>query len=127
MYTILSGVLLVIGVLFMLLSGIGILRMPDVFMRMSVTTKAATLGVSSILLALAVYFSDLGVASRAIATIIFLLLTAPVAAHMIARAAYIANVPLCENTVIDDLSGHYDPETHELESQPYGNYSNEEV
>ena len=113
-----SAVLMIIGTLFMLLAGIGILRMPDLFLRMSATTKAATLGVSFFLLALAVYFGDLGITSRALATIIFVLLTAPVAAHMIGRAAYLDSIPLCEDTVVDDLSGRYDPGTHTLESHP---------
>jgi multicomponent Na+:H+ antiporter subunit G len=113
-----SAVLMIIGTVFMLLAGIGILRMPDLFLRMSATTKAATLGVSFFLLALAVYFGDLGITSRAVATIIFVLLTAPVAAHMIGRAAYLGGIPLCKETVVDDLSGRYDPGTHTLESHP---------
>jgi len=113
-----SAVLMIIGTVFMLLAGLGILRMPDLFLRMSATTKAATLGVSFFLLALAVYFSDLGITSRALATIIFVLLTAPVAAHMIGRAAYLGSIPLCKETVVDDLSGRYDQDTHTLESHP---------
>jgi multicomponent Na+:H+ antiporter subunit G len=45
-------------------------------------------------------------------------LTGPVAAHRIGRAAYIDGVSLWEHTVRDDLSGHYDQKTHELESDP---------
>jgi multicomponent Na+:H+ antiporter subunit G len=111
---------MIIGTVFMLLAGVGILRMPDLFLRMSATTKAATLGVSFFLLALAVYFGSLGTTSRALATIIFVLLTAPVAAHMIGRAAYLGDIPLCEETVVDDLSGRYDQGTHILESHPCG-------
>jgi multicomponent Na+:H+ antiporter subunit G len=113
-----SATLMIIGTAFMLLAGVGILRMPDLFLRMSATTKAATLGVSFFLLALAVYFGSLGIASRAVATIIFVLLTAPVAAHMIGRAAYLGSIPLCSETVVDDLSGRYDEGTHTLESHP---------
>jgi multicomponent Na+:H+ antiporter subunit G len=120
MQDIISAVLMIVGTIFMLLASIGILRMPDLFLRMSATTKAATLGVSTMLLAMAVYFDNLGVASRAVATIIFVLLTAPVAAHMIGRAAYFVKVPLWEKTVIDDLSGRYDPNTHTLDSHPCG-------
>jgi multicomponent Na+:H+ antiporter subunit G len=67
-----------------------------------------------------VYFDDLGTTSRALATILFVLLTAPVAAHMMGRAAYLRQVPLCQQTRIDDLSGRYDPATHDLESHPCG-------
>ncbi len=120
MQEVISAALMIIGTAFMLLAGIGILRMPDLFLRMSATTKAATLGVSFFLLALAVYFGSLGIASRAVATIIFVLLTAPVAAHMIGRAAYLGGIPLCRETVADDLSGRYDEGTHTLESHPCG-------
>ena len=71
-------------------------------------------------LALAIYFGDLGIASRAVATIAFLLLTAPVAAHLIGRAAYFGKVPLWDKTVVDDLHGRYDVSTHDLDSHPCG-------
>lgn len=95
--------LMVVGALFMLVAAIGILRMPDIFMRMSATTKAATLGVGLILLAAAVFFDDLAITSRAVATVVFLLLTAPVAAHMLGRAAYLDGVPLWSGTIADEL------------------------
>jgi multicomponent Na+:H+ antiporter subunit G len=60
----------------------------------------------------------LGTTSRAAATIFFLVLTGPIAAHRIARAAYIDGVHLWEGTIRDDLGGHYDRKTHELESDP---------
>jgi multicomponent Na+:H+ antiporter subunit G len=116
--TFICGLLIVVGTLFMLVAAIGIVRMPDLFLRMSATSKAATLGVASVLLATAVYFNDLGVASRAVSTIFFLLLTAPVAAHILGRAAYIAGVSLWEKTVCDELRGRYDEDTHALASAP---------
>jgi len=116
MREIVSAVLVLIGALFMFLAGVGIVRMPDLYTRMSATTKVATLGVGSTLLAVAVYFNELGITSRALATIAFVLLTAPVAAHMIGRAAYFTGVPLWEGTVLDELRGHYNLHTHELES-----------
>lgn len=116
MREVLSAILLLIGAVFMFVAGIGILRMPDLYTRMSATTKVATLGVGSTLLGAAIYFGELGITSRALATIAFVLLTAPVAAHMIARAAYFGDVPLWSGTVVDDLSGHYDLQTHALES-----------
>jgi multicomponent Na+:H+ antiporter subunit G len=108
--------LTLVGAVFMLVAGVGIVRMPDLYNRMSATTKVATLGVGSTLLAVAIYFNDLGITSRAVATIAFVLLTAPIAAHMIGRAAYFTGVPLWKGTVLDELQGHYDPRTHELES-----------
>lgn len=126
MQEVISAILVLIGAVFMLLAGLGVVRMPDLYLRMSATTKAATLGVSAMLLALAVYFGRLDIASRALATIAFLLLTAPIAAHMIGRAAYFAGVPMWEKTGIDDLGGRYDPETHALSSPPIGAADEEE-
>lgn len=116
MREIISGILVLTGALFSLMAGVVILRMPDLYTRMSATTKATTLGVGSILLAVAVYFGELGIAARALAAVAFVLLTAPVAAHMIGRASYFVGVPLWEKTVVDELRGHYDLQTHELES-----------
>ncbi len=112
------AILLTVGAILMLLAGIGILRMPDVLLRISATTKAATLGVIFIMIAVALHFGNLGVTSRAVGVIIFITLTAPISAHMISRAAYITGDPLWSNTKIDELRGRYNKETYTLESQP---------
>lgn len=106
---IISVSLMVIGAAFMLLSAVGVIRFPDLYLRMSASTKSSTLGVASMLLATAIYFNDLGIAARAGAGIIFLLLTAPVAAHMMGRAAYFYGVPLWQGTLCDELKGQYEP------------------
>jgi multicomponent Na+:H+ antiporter subunit G len=95
--------LAIVGALFLLLAGLGIIRLPDLFCRASATTKAATLGVGCLLVAVALHFGDLQVTTRVLATLAFLLLTAPVAAHMIARAAYWQGVPLWSGTVRDEF------------------------
>lgn len=101
-----SGGLLLIGSIFMLLAGIGVLRMPDLFMRMQAATKAATLGAGFMLLGVAVHFQDQAITARSLLVIAFLFLTAPVAAHMIARAAYSVGTPLWESTLTDELRDH---------------------
>ena len=98
-----SAVLLVVGAFFMLLAGLGVLRLPDLFMRLQAATKASTLGVGCMLLAAAIHFQDLAVTTRAVLVIAFFFLTAPVGAHMIARAAYAVGVPLWEGTITDEL------------------------
>ena len=108
------------GAIFMLLATIGLLRLPDLFTRMHAATKTATLGVSCMLLAVAVYFGELGITTRAVLIIVFFFLTAPVAAHFIARAAYCVGVPLWEQSVIDELRGRYDLCTHVLRSPDDG-------
>jgi multicomponent Na+:H+ antiporter subunit G len=91
-------------------------RMPDLYSRMQSSTKASTLGVACMLLAVAVHFNDLGIIVRALAASIFFLLTAPVSAHLVGRASYFLGVPLWEGTVRDELRGHYDLKTHRLDS-----------
>jgi multicomponent Na+:H+ antiporter subunit G len=110
--------LLITGATFLLVAAIGVTRMPDLFTRMQCATKAATLGISCILLSVALSMEDLGVAIRAMLTIVFFFLTAPVAAHLIGRAAYFVGVPLWEKTIIDELRGHYDQRTHKLFADP---------
>jgi multicomponent Na+:H+ antiporter subunit G len=72
-------------------------------MRLQAATKASTLGVGCMLLGLAIHFQDLTVTTRAVLIIAFFFLTAPVGAHMIARAAYAVGVPLWEGTITDEL------------------------
>jgi multicomponent Na+:H+ antiporter subunit G len=104
----LCALLMVTGAMFMFIAGVGLLRMPDLFIRMSATTKASTLGVGFLLLAVAVKFTYLEMFSRIIAIIVFVVLTAPVAVHMIARAAYIEGVPLWRESIVDQLCDRYD-------------------
>jgi multicomponent Na+:H+ antiporter subunit G len=119
------------GALFVLLAAIGFVRMPDFYLRVSVTTKAATLGIGLILSSAAVYFSELAIVSRVLAIILFLFLTAPIAAHMIGRTSYFIGTKLWKRSVIDDLKGKYKKDTHELMSgrekgNTKGNKSKEE-
>jgi multicomponent Na+:H+ antiporter subunit G len=104
-----------IGAFFMLLAAIGLLRMPDLFLRMSATSKAGTLGAGLIVLGGAIFFADFGIYTRSLAIVVFLMLTTPVAAHLIGRAAYFSGIPLWEGTIQDDLRGHYRAATHELD------------
>ena len=114
MSEVIASALMLIGAVFMLLAGAGVLRMPDLFMRMQAATKASTLGMGCIALAVAVHFGEIGITTRALATIVFVCLTAPVSAHMIARASYFVGVPLWQGTIIDEVRGHYDRRTHRL-------------
>lgn len=76
---------------------------------MHAATKAGTLGAGLILIAVAFFYADLGITLRSLAAIMFLLLTAPVAAHLIGRAAYYSGIRLWEKTWIDQLKDRYYP------------------
>ena len=97
------AVLLVLGALFMLLAAVGLVRLPDLYLRMSATSKAATLGASLILLGATAHFGAAAVAGRAVVIVVFLFLTAPVAAHAIGRAGYRRKSPLWTGTIVDEL------------------------
>jgi len=103
MMTILTGILLLCGGGFAAAAALGIVRLPDTFMRMHASTKAGTLGAGLILLAVAIHTPDTGVALRALLTSLFLLLTAPVSAHIVGRAAYRVGTPMWRRTWMDDL------------------------
>ena len=100
-----AAILMVIGSLFCLVSAVGMLRLPDTLMRMHAATKAGTLGTGLIVVAAAIFTNELGTTLKAIAVIVFLLLTAPVAAHLIGRAAYHRGIHLFDKTWIDELGG----------------------
>jgi len=114
MIDILIMILATTGSVFILLAAVGLIRMPDFYLRVSVTTKAVTLGVGLVLIAAAVHFNEVSVTSRVIAIIVFLFLTAPVAAHVITRAAYFTGTRLWEKTIADDLKGRYEDKTISL-------------
>lgn len=96
-----TAALLLVGALFTLLGALGLLRMPDAFTRMQASTKASTLGVGCLLVATALQLGDVASIARAGAIGAFLMLTLPVASHVIARAAYLSDSPLWEGTVLD--------------------------
>ena len=88
-----AGALALLAGLFALVAALGVLRMPDLMLRMHASTKAGTLACGLTMLAAALVFGDLAVAVRAAGVVLFLLLTAPVAAHMLGRAALRTGVP----------------------------------
>lgn len=110
-----------LGAVFVLLASIGLVRMPDTYLRISVTTKAATLGIGLILISAAFYFKEASVTTRVMAIILFIILTAPVGAHLIGRASYFIGVKMWHKSVIDELEGKYKKVTHELMSDDENN------
>lgn len=107
MSEIVVAVLLVLGAAFILVAALGMVRMPDIFLRMSCNAKASTLGIGLLLVALAVHFGELDVSGRALATIGFIVLTTPVASHRIGRVVYLDGAPLWEGTIADEMRGVY--------------------
>ena len=104
----------ILGTLLALLSAVGVVRMPDVYIRLQVASKASSLGIALLMLGVAAHFDDVSVTIRALLVVVFLFLTAPVAAHVIGRAAYITGVPLAPGSEPDDLAGGHDRDSGRL-------------
>ena len=98
---VLSGLLLLSGVALAVTAGLGLLRFPDVFSRMHAATKPATLGLLLVVLGAALQMEDRGDAAKLVLVGAFQFVTAPVAAHMIGRAAYRAGA--VDGLVVDEL------------------------
>jgi multicomponent K+:H+ antiporter subunit G len=88
MVELLTSLFLVAGGVFALIGSIGLARLPDLFMRLHGPTKATTLGVGGILVASMLHFSSLeaGFSLHELLVALFLLITAPVSAHLVARS-----------------------------------------
>ena len=93
--TILAIVLMTLGVGFLLIAAIGLIRLPDPLQRMHSATKAGTLGTSLILLGI-LGAGDVARPSTALLTIVFLLITLPIGAQLLGRAAYLSGAPAGE-------------------------------
>jgi multicomponent Na+:H+ antiporter subunit G len=117
MSSLLAGLVMVGGTVFMLIAAIGLLRLPDLYTRMHAVTKAGTLGVGLLLVSAALAFGDVSVITRSLVALLFVLLTAPVSAHMIGRAGYLGKVSLWEGTAFDDWGGSYETLRREGEEE----------
>mgnify|MGYP000094287914 CR=1 FL=1 len=93
MIELLVSIILLLGTALVLIAALGLMRMPDLYIRMHASTKAGTVGLGLILLAVAVYYPDVTVLSRVLGTLFFIFLTAPVAAHVIGKAMLDAGYP----------------------------------
>ncbi|UPV73238.1 monovalent cation/H(+) antiporter subunit G [Halorussus limi] len=85
--------LVAVGTFFLLVGTIGLIRFPDVYNRMHASSKAATLGASSMLFAGFVYYGPQGAGLTSLVGIVFLFVTAPTGAHLISRSAHKMGVP----------------------------------
>ena len=94
-------IFIIVGLAFDLFGCLGLVRLPDVYNRLQAATKCVTMGTCSILFGsfLIVGFTASGM--KALLCIVFLMLTAPVAAHAIARGAHRSGIPLCPGSVVD--------------------------
>ncbi|MCG6540284.1 Na+/H+ antiporter subunit G [Pseudomonas sp. KSR10] len=91
---------LIVGSVFALVGAIGLYRLPDFFTRLHGPTKASTMGVGGIVIASMIFFSSQGdgLSLHEMLIILFLFLTAPVSAHVLAKAAMQQKLPYTART-----------------------------
>lgn len=105
MSALLSSLFLLAGSVICLLAAIGILRLPDFFMRMHATTKAGVAGCGLMLVGVGFAMPSVEMWMKVALAVVFLLMTTPIAGHLLARAGYVAGVPLWDGTARDQLEG----------------------
>lgn len=117
MSDVIAGSLIILGGAFAIIGGLGLLRMPDVLIRMHASTKIGTLSTGLILVGCAIVYASPDVIIRAIAIMLFILLTAPIGAHMMGRSVLSTGVPLWKGENVPDdmksgalLDAHDDPQ-----------------
>lgn len=101
MSEIIGIIFIAVGIVFDFFGCLGLVRLPDVYNRLQASTKAVTLGTCSIMFGtfLILGFTSAGV--KSLLCITFILLTAPVSAHALARGAHRSGAELCKESVID--------------------------
>lgn len=103
--SIIGQALVLFGTFFYVLSSLGLIRMPDVYNRMQTATKSATLGSLGVIIGTGIWaIGEVGSYSwipKTLIIAVFLLLTNPIAAHALIRAAYKSGVPLWEGSIVD--------------------------
>lgn len=101
MINIVGIVFISIGLFFDFVGCLGLVRLPDVYNRLQASTKCITLGTCSILLGAFIIHGPTASGIKALLCMLFLILTSPVSAHALARAAHKAGVKLWEKSVVD--------------------------
>ena len=101
MSEVLGIVFIFVGIIFDFFGCLGLVRLPDVYNRLQASTKCVTLGTASILFGLFLIHGLSAAGIKVILCIVFVILTAPVSAHALARAAHRSGVKLWDKSVCD--------------------------
>lgn len=109
--------LLAAGMFFNCAAAIGLTRFPDALQRMHASTKAGTLGAGLTIMGAMLIFARPDVTAVGLIAIVFLMLTIPIAAHLLGRAAYVSGAELSGVDKQDELSGVLEREQEPLEQR----------
>ena len=96
-----GSALIIIGLVFDFFGCLGLIRFPDIYTRLQASAKCVTLGTCGILFGLFIFKGFTAIGIKALLCLTFIILTAPVSAHALARGAYKSGVKPCGRTVID--------------------------
>ena len=107
MWEVVAGCLALSGSLFVLLAAVGAWRFPDVFMRMHAASKSTTLGLGLVIAGVVLAHPDAPTLIKCAVTVLFIFVTTPIAAHMLARAAYLHKTRMSGPDRHDELEGKY--------------------
>lgn len=106
-------ILVSLGIFFNFAGCVGLIRFPDIYNRLQASTKCVTMGTILILVAVMVHFGWNSITLKAFFCILFILLTAPTAAHAISRGSHRAGFPLWKGSVVDRYQEDFPPNKKE--------------
>jgi len=98
-----AGILLVLGAFFMLIASIGMIKLPDLYMRIHAATKAPSLGIFLMVVGIIVYFFNWWTSIEGLVVILFVFITTPIGSHMISSVAHSMGVEKAKATIIDEM------------------------
>jgi multicomponent Na+:H+ antiporter subunit G len=99
------AIIVMAGSLFMLVAALGIVKLSDVYMRMHAITKASSLSIVLFIVAMIIYLPGIDTVAGGVAIILFIIATAPVASHMIARVSQMLDIPMSKGEVMNEMEG----------------------
>ncbi len=111
MTDIISSLFLIAGGFFCMVAGIGVVRLNDIYARMHAATKAGTLGLGLVCVAVMIRADSLLHMAEALFVFLFMIASAPVGAHLIGRAVFRTRSPIDPKTKADsDVEDFRTPE-----------------
>ena len=104
MNSVVGMIFVVIGLAFNVLGCIGMIRLPDMYNRLQASTKCVTMGTCMVMIGVMIasgFVNSAQLSARCIICMVFILITAPTAAHALAHGAYSSGVKLWEKSVVN--------------------------
>lgn len=95
---------LIVGLFFMFVGGLGVLRLPDSYNRLHAASKCSTLGMMGLAIAACLHVGSADVIAKSIALILFIFVSTPVGSHLLAKAAHRDGAKLWDKTLSDELA-----------------------